>query len=432
MAIAMCPARSAVVVPPPPDAHVPPARPTAGSDTAGTDDAASPYASFWQAGFEGSDHVNGRAFALCLNTLTAHERHARGDYLRAGAFGMRTVRESAGWRRIDRDGRYGFEPITRRARHARELGVQVAWTAWHYGVPPGVDLFDDALVDRFASYCRALALHLRPFHERHAPIYTPVNEPSFLSWAACETGLMHPHRGDRLHEGYALKRRLVRAALAGMQAIRDVQPDARFLHVDPLVHVATPAGRDDLAEAARIEHGFQYQAWDMLAGRLEPQLGGSPACLDLVGVNYYHSSQWEHSTRAPLHWHLGDARRRRFRDMLAEVWARYARPLTVSETSHVGVGRARWITEVASEVRAARAGGIPVHGVCLYPAVDRPDWEDPQRWHNSGLWDVHAHGRFRRVLHRPSARALRRAQRAHARSPGHSPDHSPDPRDRQP
>ena len=31
----------------------------------------------------------------------------------------------------------------------------------------------------------------------------------------------------------------------------------------------------------------------MLEGKLLPELGGSPAALDLIGVNYYHNCQWE-------------------------------------------------------------------------------------------------------------------------------------------
>ena len=30
---------------------------------------------------------------------------------------------------------------------------------------------------------------------------------------------------------------------------------------------------------------------------------------------------------------------------------------------------------------------VPVLGLCLYPLVDRPDWNDASHWHHSGLWD---------------------------------------------
>jgi hypothetical protein len=72
----------------------------------------------------------------------------------------------------------------------------------------------------------------------------------------------------------------------------------------------------------------------------------------------------------------------------------------MAETSHFGSGRARWIREIAAEVCAARGIGVPIEGVCLYPILDRPDWEDLSHWHNSGLWDLVPNGgnRLARVL----------------------------------
>lgn len=356
-----------------------------------------PYQGFWQAGFEGADHVNGSAVPLCMNTQTAHLRNASDDYHRLIALGIRTVRESAGWRSIERGKGYDFANVGLRARRARESGMQILWTFFHYGVPRDVDLFAESFADRFASYCGALARYLKPFHQGGiVPVYTPINEISFLSWAACETGLLHPHRGDRAAEGYELKTQLVRASIAGCEAIWAADPRARILNVDPLTHLA---GDDEsLVELAAFENGFQFQSWDMLCGRSEPQLGGSARHLDLVGVNYYPSSQWEVRSRRTLDW-PHDPRRRRFSRMLVELHQRYRRPITISETSHVGESRSAWLEEIAREVRVAREQGVPVHGLCLYPALDRPDWEQPQRWHASGLWHVHPVSLRRRLNH---------------------------------
>ena len=53
-----------------------------------------------------------------------------------------------------------------------------------------------------------------------------------------------------------------------------------------------------------------------------------------------------------------------------------------------------------------------MEGVCIYPIIDRPDWEDPNHWHNSGLWDLRVNGadRLERVLCEPYADELRLAQ----------------------
>jgi UDP-galactopyranose mutase len=55
--------------------------------------------------------------------------------------------------------------------------------------------------------------------------------------------------------------------------------------------------------------------------------------------------------------------------------------------------------------------GVPMEGVCIYPIIDRPDWEDPNHCHNSGLWDLRLNegNRLERVLCEEYADDLRRA-----------------------
>lgn len=347
-----------------------------------------------------------------MNTSTGHLQHAAEDYRRLARLGIRTLRESAGWRCIERDGRYDFTRVGVRAQAAREQNLQILWTLFHYGVPEGLDIFSASFIPRFADYCLCLARYLKPYQDDVPPVYTPINEISFLTWAICETGLMHPHAGNRRDEGYALKKNLVSAAIAGCEAIWSVEPQARMLHVDPLIHIVPPNQHPDLSRAAAVHRGYQFQAWDMLAGVSEPGLGGSARHLDLIGINYYHDNQWEHGTGLRLSWHLRDSRRVPLSDLLRELYARYRRPLTISETGHVGAGRGAWIEEIGDEVIKARALGIPVEGVCVYPAIDRPDWEQPDRWHSSGLIEVDATSpELPRRLHRGGARGLLRAQR---------------------
>ena len=63
--------------------------------------------------------------------------------------------------------------------------------------------------------------------------------------------------------------------------------------------------------------------------------------------------------------------------LLQEVFERYGRPLYLTETSHVGDGRAAWLRELSDEVHVAIEGGVPILGVCLYPILDRCGWDDP-------------------------------------------------------
>lgn len=376
------------------------------------------------AGFEAADHRNSRGEPVAMLDLTGHATAHAANYARLAALGIRVVRESIGWSRAERDGRFDFSCALRRAEAARNAGITVIWTLWHYGVPDDVDLLDERIIDRFAAFAHAAAVALRD-PSIPQPILCPVNEISFLAWAVCESAFIHPHRGApgaaSSAGGFTLKRRLVRAALAGCDAIRAAMPDARLLHIDPLVHIVAPAGEASRATEAAHARMFQFQAWDMLAGRLEPELGGAPRYVDYIGVNYYHANQFEIGTDRRLHWHLRDPRRMPFRALLQETYARYRRPLLIAETSHFGIGRGRWLADITREVKHAMREGVDIQGLCLYPIVDRPDWEALAHWHHSGLWDrcTGRDGASHARLNLPYLRALRHAQHAfgdHARA----------------
>jgi hypothetical protein len=72
--------------------------------------------------------------------------------------------------------------------------------------------------------------------------------------------------------------------------------------------------------------------------------------------------------------------------------------------------------EIAAELWSANDVGIPIEGVCLFPIIDRMDWNDENHWHNSGLWDlVRRNGRLERVIHSEYADELRHSQALLAR-----------------
>ena len=156
------------------------------------------FKSFWQAGFEGADHLNGSGIPLSMNDLTEHNARAADDYQGLAEFGIRTIRESVGWRLAERNENFDFACVEGRARAAHELGIQVIWTLCHYGMPRDVDPFAPDFIERFSRYCRAAARFLCLYTDGPG-LYNPINEISFFSWALTETGLMHPYRGDLQH-----------------------------------------------------------------------------------------------------------------------------------------------------------------------------------------------------------------------------------------
>lgn len=343
------------------------------------------FRSFWLGGFESAHHINGRGVRLDLVAATQHDVQVDEDYSRLRSHGLLTVREGMRWPLIDRGRRLDFSSVQPMLAAAERHGIEIVWSLCHFGWPEDVSLYSAGFVERFARYATAAARIISD-HSAAVPFYTPINEISYFAWAAGETAYMHPHEHGN---GARMKAQLVRAAIAAMEAIWEVDPRARMLHVDPLIHVVAPAGRPDLARAAADERASQFDAWDMLSGGLHPELGGHPRYLDIIGLNYYHANQWEYPDQR-LRWE-DDPRDERWvplHRLLQEVFHRYERPLVISETGHFGAGRARWLREVAGEVQVARQLGVPVEGLCIYPIIDRPDWDNPEHWHNSGLWDV--------------------------------------------
>jgi beta-glucosidase/6-phospho-beta-glucosidase/beta-galactosidase len=369
------------------------------------------FSSFWMAGFESACHINGKGQRLDMLAATQHDRFADADYARLRQVGITSVRDTARWHLIERPGGvFEFSSLDGMLGAASRQQIQVVWDLCHYGWPDGLDIFAPSFVDRFARFCGAVARHVREQSD-DVPLYTPVNEISFFAWAAGEVGWFFPYGKSR---GAELKRQLIRAAIAGTEALWAVDRRARIVTVEPLIHVVPPKGLPDIDGAAAGYRNSQFEAWDMLSGRLAPELGGDPRYLDVIGVNFYHDNQWEHPGGKKIAWHIHprDPRWMPFHFLFLEAYQRYGRPIFVGETSHVGSGRAEWLREMTQEIELAIAAGVPVEGVCLYPIIDRFEWEDLAHWHNSGLWDfTRDHdGNFVRVLNVEYARELWHSQ----------------------
>ena len=139
----------------------------------------------------------------------------------------------------------------------------------------------------------------------------------------------------------------------------------------------------------------------MLGGRMKPHLGGADKYLDIIGINYYDHNQWilGGSFIAP-----GSPRYKAFREIVQEVYERYQRPLFIAETGIEDEARPVWLRYIGSEVRAAVMNETPVEGICLYPIVNHPGWEDDRHCHN-GLWD-YPNDRGEREIYLPLAEEL--------------------------
>jgi hypothetical protein len=322
------------------------------------------------------------------------------------------VREAVRWPLVDRRGRYDFSTVEPFVEAAVRHDFDIIWDLFHYGYPDDADPFSEDFAKRFADYCHATALYLRRRMTRPC-WFTPVNEPSYFSWAAGEVGRFAPHAKGR---GFELKVALVRAALAGIRAIRDACPGAHIVNVDPICRVVPEnETREAVEHARRFNEGAVFQFWDMVSGRMMPELGGAPEHLGVVGINYYWTNQWQvGSEGTPLA--DADPRRVSLAELVRAVWRRYGADVVITETSALGEARAPWVHELSVMAEELLDEGVGLGGICLYPILGMPEWHARDQWARMGLWDLEhdqdvlqLHG-LKRNICMPMFEALRAAQ----------------------
>ncbi len=341
---------------------------------------------------------------LDLTAATGHDRYAVQDYQRLHELGISTARDGIRWHLIEpQPYHYDFSSVLPMLRAARETGTQIIWDLCHYGWPSDIDIFTPEFIHRFAAMVEAFVHVLN--EESDLPLFiAPVNEISFFAWAGGESAYLNPFETERPHE---LKAQLVRAAIEAIEAAWTVNPRTRIVHTDPLINVAHNLARAEEFAVAEYYRLLMFQAWDMLAGRHRPELGGAEKYLDIIGVTYYPNNPWlcGETSFHPERWlEVSDPQYRALSNLLLEVYQRYRRPIFIAETGTEAHERAGWLRYIGTEVREALRIGVPLEGVCLYPIVDFPGWGD-DRHCETGLWGM-PDGQGYREICRPLADEL--------------------------
>lgn len=363
-------------------------------------------------GFECADHLNAFGHRVDLLKATGHLEFLSADYQSLQELGIQTVREGIRWSVAEPQPYvYDWRAVDAVIDAALETDMQVVWDICHFGFAQDLTPLHPLFAHRFACLCRAFARHYRSRVPDGSLILTPINEVSFLSWLGGDVRGTTPYTKD---QGWDVKYHLMKAYIEGIEASLEVDAGIRILTTEPLIYVA-PVDPEcpDACQDAFLLHETQFQVLDMLSGKLCPELRGRPEYLDILGFNYYHNNQWKATeSRELLPWdpQMMHPERLPLSKLLQDAWQRYKRPIVLSETSHCEDHRPEWLRMVTRQCIQALKDGIPLLGVCLYPVLDRPDWDFPEKWHHSGLWDIPDTQTLERILHIPTADALQEAQ----------------------
>ncbi|WP_234733089.1 glycoside hydrolase family 1 protein [Tellurirhabdus bombi] len=375
-----------------------------------------PFRSFWMGGYECTDQQNCFGIRVDLAKTTGHLDMLDEDYQNLHPFGIHTVREGIRWSEVEKKAyQYDWSTVKLMLEKGRTHGIQQVWDLCHFGYPDDLTPLHPMFARRFAALCRAFVSFYRSVNPDGVLIVTPINEVSFISWLGGDVRGTSPYC---VGQGWDVKYHLMRAYIEGVAALREADPTICIMSTEPLVNMVPPLkGTPQDISRAKKAHNAQYQAMDILTGRACPELGGSPDYVDIIGVNFYYNNQWVVEPNKPHHFlpwanEGNDPRWRPLRSLFQEVYERYGKPIVLSETSHPGEDRPHWIRYVASECAATLRRGLPLWGICLYPIIDRPDWDNLDHWHRSGLWDAELGEGLppKRILSESYAQALLESQ----------------------
>jgi beta-glucosidase/6-phospho-beta-glucosidase/beta-galactosidase len=341
------------------------------------------FQSFFMGGFECADHINRSGMRVNLLKETDHHQQVFLDYQLLKNVGITTVREGICWSEVEKiPYQYDFSEVKNRILVANQLGIQQLWDICHFGYPEGMIPTHPLFADRFSKLCAAFAR----FHAEYSNtdlFVVPINEISFLSWHSGEVRGTIPFA---INSGFDIKYHLCKAAIKGIEAIKMVNPNARIMTIEPLIKIHPNFDTGEIEEVDSFNEN-QFQAMDIIGGKVLPELGGNPEYLDIIGVNYYYNNQWIHNG-IRLDWPNQHPQYMDFSMLLVEVKNRYNRPIFISETGHFGALRDLWLKQITHECLIAMQAGVNVQGICIYPVLDRPDWDDLTDYCQCGLWDL--------------------------------------------
>jgi dTDP-4-dehydrorhamnose reductase len=339
---------------------------------------------------------------------TGH-RHRSDDLESIAELGIETLRYPVLWESVapgqphDMD----FSWHDGRLHKLRQLRIDPIVGLLHHGSGPRyTELLDPAFPDLLAAYAGQVAARY-PWVNR----FTPINEPLTTARFSCLYGHWYPHRRSTRDFARALINQC-RAIVLAMRAIRAINPDATLVQTEDLGKAFSTAL---LQYQADYENERRWLTFDLLLGQVdrahpsyklfldhgieEEELQffiDEPCAPEILGINHYLTSErfLEHrrANRPPGHRMSGNGRHQ-YADLeavrtslpsgstgpearLREVWARYQRPIAITETHHGSTRdeQLRWLVEMWDAASALRAEGKDICAVTVWALFGVMDW----------------------------------------------------------
>lgn len=313
--------------------------------------------------------------------------------------------------------------IEKNLERLRELNITpIAGLVHHGSGPKHVNFFDGSFEDGLAEYAK-LVIQKFPWLE----YFTPVNEPLTTARFCGLYGHWYPH-GKSDYSFYKILLSECKATVMAMQAIREVNPQAKLIQTEDLGKCYSTGL---LAYQAEFENHRRWLSYDLLCGRVNEQhpmwkylikAGISKDELvyfiennfvpHIAGFNYYITSEryLDHEmSKYPRQYHGGNGKHK-YADietvkvplkeengpavLLREAWEHLKIPLAITEC-HLHSTREdqmRWFNVMWNTLNKVKEEGVDIRAITAWAIFGLTGWNklvtEPWGVYEPGVFNV--------------------------------------------
>jgi beta-glucosidase len=348
--------------------------------------------------------------------LTGHYDRWQEDLNLISELGVGAARYGIPWHRINpAPNQWDWSCAEGPLQALVDAGIEPIVDLVHYGLP---DWIHGAFAapdcpERVAEFASRIAE--RFIGRIHC--YTPLNEPRVTAWYCGKLGWWPPaKKGWRGFVSVMLA--VCRGVVRTVEALQAVDDEIVPVHVDAtdLYESEDPALAPEVERrqeivflaldliSGRIDSGHSLWEWLLKNGATEEDLAWfqeHAVDLPVIGINLYPLFSRKvllRSTRG-LRVRMPYASADIIERLAHLYWARYRRPLMITETASAGSVRRRraWLDSSVAAVRKVRAQGIPLVGYTWWPLFALVTWayrqgRNPPAYYlkQMGLWNLDA------------------------------------------